>query len=169
MSANEAIAPNGLASPAPAESKVGRLWPWLRLILLGLLLAAVTGTVMVLPLLPDSRIVLETGDVAPQDVRAPRSITYESEIVRAEEQGRAASSVQPEYTRPDPALARRQVDRARKVLDYLGSVLADPLASDVQKRAWVLTVPELVGLSPEALEAALSLSEESWHRVQLET
>ncbi len=169
MSAIEAIAPNGLASPVPAESKVGRLWPWLRLILLGLLLAAVTGTVMALPLLPDSRVVLEPGDVAPQDVRAPRSITYESEILRAEERERAASRVQPEYTRPDPALARQQVDRARKVLDYLGSVLADPLASDVQKRAWVLTVPEMVGLSPEALEAFLTLSEESWHRVQLET
>ena len=144
-------------------------WPWLRLALLGSLLAGVVGAMMVLPLLPTERVVLEVGDVAAEDISAPRRITYESEILRAEEQERAASRVEPVYTLPNPALARQQLDRARQVLDYLGSVGADTLATGTQKRAWVLAVPELEGLAPEAVGDLISLSSDGWNQVQLET
>jgi len=146
-----------------------RWWAWLRLILLGMVLAGVTGTVMVLPLLPTGRVVLEEGDVAPEDIRAPRSITYESAILRMEEQERAAAAVRPIYTRPDPARARQQLDRARQVLDYLGAVRADTLASPAQKRGWILAVPELADFPSETLDILLTLPDESWDRVQWET
>jgi len=155
---------------APPARKLGHSWwAWLRLILLGMTLAAVTGVVMALPLLPSDRVVMEEGSVAPQDVRAPRPMTYESDILRAEEQARSAARVEPVYTLPDPALARQQLARARQVLDYLGSVRADKLASSARKRGWILAVPELSGLSAEAINDLLSLSDESWDRVQLET
>jgi hypothetical protein len=144
-------------------------WAWLRLILLGTVLAGVTGAVMALPLLPTGRVVLEEGDVAPQDIRVPRSVTYESTLLHARAQQQAVSQVEPIYTRPDPALARQQLDRARQVLDYLGSVRADPLASPAQKRGWILAVPELANLSSETLSGLLALSDEGWDRVQLET
>ena len=169
MGTNEATTPSRAAKPSAPESKMGRLWPWLRLILLGLVLAGVTGAVMALPILPDSRVVLEVGDVAPEDVRAPRSIAYNSEILRREEQERAASRIVPEYTTADSSLARQQRDRARKVLDYLGSVAADQIASSTERRAWILVVPEFADMAPEAVDALLALPEESWHRVQLET
>ena len=146
-----------------------RWWAWLRLVLLGTVLAGVTGVVMVLPLLPTGRVVLEEGDIAPEDIRVPRSVTYESTILRARAEDQAVSRVQPVYTLPDPALARQQLDRARQVLDYLGSVRADTLASYAQERAWILAVPELADLSLETLDVLLSLSDESWDRVQLET
>ena len=146
-----------------------RWWAWLRLILLGTMLAGVAGVVMVLPLLPTDRVVLEEGDVAPQDVRLPRSVTYESAILSARAQEQAVSQVEPVYTRPDPALARQQLDRARQVLDYLGSVRADTLASSAQKRAWILAVFELADLPLETLDDLLALPDESWDRVQLET
>jgi len=124
---------------------------------------------MALPLLPTGRVVLEEGYVAPEDIRAPRRVTYESAILRAEEQDRAASRVEPVYTLPDPALARQQLDRARQVLDYLGSVRADTLASSAQRRGWILAVSELADLSSETLDSLLGLPDESWDRVQLET
>jgi len=154
----------------PPPQQVGHCWwVWLRLILLGIVLAAVTGIVMALPLLPTGRVVLEEGYVAPEDIRAPRRVTYESAILRAEEQDRAASRVEPVYTLPDPALARQQLDRARQVLDYLGSVRADTLASSAQRRGWILAVSELADLSSETLDSLLGLPDESWDRVQLET
>ena len=146
-----------------------RWWAWLRLVLLGTALAGVTGVVMVLPLLPTGRVALEEGDVAPQDIRAPRSVTYESAILRARAQEQAVSQVEPIYTRPDPALARQQLGRVRQVLDYLGSVRADTLASSAQQRGWILAVPELSGLSADTLDGLLALSDESWDRVQLDT
>jgi putative nucleotidyltransferase with HDIG domain len=155
--------------PRPSRPVGHRWWAWLRLVLQGLVLAAVTGLVMALPLLPTGQVALEEGDVAPQDIRAPRRITYESAILRAEEQNRAASRVEPVYTRSDPALARQQLDRARQVLDYLGAVRADTLASSARQRGWILAVPELADLSSETLDGLLALSDESWDRVQLET
>ncbi|RLC65461.1 MAG: hypothetical protein DRI48_06670, partial [Chloroflexi bacterium] len=145
-----------------------RWWAWLRLILLGTVLSGVTGAVIVLPLLPVERVVLEEGEVAPRDIRAPRSVTYESGILYAEAQERAAARVEPIYTPPDPAIARQQLDRARKVLNYLGAVRADTLASAAQKRAWILAVPELVDASSGTIEKLLALSDESWNRVHAE-
>jgi putative nucleotidyltransferase with HDIG domain len=144
-------------------------WVWLRLVLLGIALAAVTGVVMARPLLPTGQVVLEVGDVAPQDIHAPRSLTYDSAIRQAEEQELAASQVEPVYTPSNPALAREQLDRAREVLDYLGSVRADALASAAQKRGWALAVSELSELTSETLDSLLALPDESWDRVQLET
>lgn len=144
-------------------------WPWLRLVLLGTLLAMVTGVCTALPLLPSGQVVLEVGDVAPRDIRAPRRITYESAILHAEEQARAAAAVEPVYTLPDPALGRQQLDRARQVLDFLGSVRADPLASLARKRGWILAVPELADLSSATLDTLLTLSDAGWDRVQMDT
>jgi putative nucleotidyltransferase with HDIG domain len=148
-------------------------WAWLRLVLLGIMLAGITTVVMILPRLPNSllptgRVAIKIGDVAPEDIRAPRSVTYESAILRTREQERAARDVQPVYSLPNPAIARQQLDRARQVLDYLGSVRADTLASAAQRRGWILAVPELIDLSLDALVGLLDLSDASWDRVQLE-
>jgi len=168
MSTNATDTRGNGAKPSPRR-RGHRWWAWLRLILLGTVLAGVTGAVMVLPLLPTERVVLEEGDVAPRDIRAPRRFTYESALLRAAEQLRAAAGVRPVYTRPDPALARQQLDRARQVLDYLGSVRADTLASFAKQRGWILAVPELSDLPSETLDGLLALPDESWDRVQLET
>ncbi|MCP4538156.1 MAG: HDIG domain-containing protein [Chloroflexi bacterium] len=149
-------------------------WAWLRLILLGAVLAGITGLVMVLPRLPDSvlstgRVALAEGDVVPQDIRAPRSLTYESAIRYAEAQDRAANAVQSIYTLPDPTYARQQLGRSYLVLDYLGSIRADILASAAQRHGWIWAVSELADIPPEALDDLLALSDASWDRVQSET
>ncbi len=155
---------------ASTKDQDKRSWvAWLRVIVLGLVLTAVTGVVMAHPLLPTGQVQLEEGDVATEHIRAPRRLTYESDILREQAQDRAAAEVASIYTTPDPALARQQLDRAREVLDYLGSVRADSLASTARKRSWVLAVPELENLSLEMVEKLLALSNESWDRVQLET
>jgi putative nucleotidyltransferase with HDIG domain len=144
-------------------------WAWVRLILLGLVLAGISGVVMVLPLLPTEQVVIEAGGVAPRDISAPRRVSYESAILTAEQEDRAAASVQPVYTSPDDALARQQFDRARQVLDYLGSVRADTLASPAQKRALIWAVPDLADLSADMIDSLLSLSDDGWNLVEHET
>jgi len=154
-----------------SQRRTGHGWgAWLRLILLGAALAAFTGAVMVLPMfLPTGQVVLEEGDVATEDIRAPERIRYASDILSAREREQAAAEVEPVYSLPDPALARQQLDRARQVLDYLGSVRADTLAPPAQKRSWILAVPELANFPSDALDTLLTLSDASWDRVQLET
>jgi putative nucleotidyltransferase with HDIG domain len=144
-------------------------WEWVRLILLGIVLAGISATVMVFPLLPTDQVVIEAGEVAPRDILAPNRVSYESAILTAEQQDRAAAAVAPIYTDPDPLLARQQFDRARQVLDYLGTVRADTLASPAQQRGLIWDVTELSHLSAEALNNLLGLSDDSWDRVEHET
>ncbi|MCX7854490.1 MAG: HDIG domain-containing protein [Anaerolineae bacterium] len=143
-------------------------WLWGRLTLLALLLALVSTFLLSFPLLPSGRVVLEVGDVAPQDIRSPRRITYESAIRTAEQQQQAEAAVSPVYTAPDPNLTRQQLERARQVLDYLSAVRADPYATPAQRRAWTLAVPELKDLPPAVADLLPALSDESWNQVQLE-
>lgn len=124
---------------------------------------------MALPMLPTDQVVLKEGDIAPEDIIAPRSVTYESSILRAQAEEQAANEVEPIYTVPDPAWARQQRDRAQQVLDYLGSVRADALASPVRKKGWILAVTELADLAPDVLDDFLLLSDAGWDKVQLET
>lgn len=144
-------------------------WAWLRLVLLGLVLVVVTGLVIANPILLTGRVVLEVGDVAAEDIRAPRSLTYESALKTAELRAQASAAVEPIYTLPDQAIARQQLERARQVLDYLGSVRADQLAAQARKRGWILAVPELADLPAEILDLMLALPDASWDRVNFET
>jgi len=144
-------------------------WEWVRLVLLGIVLAGISAVVMVFPLLPTEQVAIEAGEVAPRDILAPDHVSYESAILTAEQEERAAASVAPIYTEPDPALARQQFDRARQVLDYLGTVRADTLASPAQQRSLIGAVPELSHLSTETLNNLLELSDDGWDRVEHET
>jgi putative nucleotidyltransferase with HDIG domain len=142
------------------------------LALAALVLLGLSTYLLSFPLL-SPRPVLEAGDIAPRDIRAPRRITYESAIRTAQERQRAEVEVEPVYTAADASLARElareQLARARQVFPYLDSIRADPFATPAQRRAWLLAVPELSELSPADADLILDLSEESWSRVQLET
>ncbi len=152
----------------PRGHKRRNWWIWSRLALTALALAALSTFLLSFPLFPSGRLVLEEGDIAPQDVRAPRRITYESTIRTAEQRELAEAAVAPVYTEPDSDLARQQLERTHHVLDYLSSVRADTFATPAQRRAWVLAVPELADLPTDTADTLLTLPEESWDRVKSE-
>ncbi len=111
---------------------------------------------------------LAPGDVALQDIRAPRDLNYVSEILSAQAEAEAVRHVAPRYTSPDSAVARDQYNRARKVLAYLRALRADSYASDSQKYAWLLAVPELSDVSQNTANIIFTLPDANWDRVRLE-
>lgn len=143
-------------------------WGWVRLALATCAVAMLAIFLLAFPLFPSGRLVLEEGDIAPRDLRAPRTFAYESAIRTAEQQQLAVAAVEDVYTTPDSDLARQQLVRARQVMDYLSSVRADSLATPSQRRAWVRAVPELADLAVTDIDLLLALSAESWDRVQVE-
>jgi cyclic-di-AMP phosphodiesterase PgpH len=108
------------------------------------------------------------GDVVSQDIRAPRDITFVSDILSQQAREDAARRVQPLYTAPDSDIARGQYNRARDVLAYLRALRADPVGSEKRRSAWVRAVPELSDLSESDVEMILTMSDAGWNRVQLE-
>jgi putative nucleotidyltransferase with HDIG domain len=161
-------AANGATEGDDRQDRLRRWWVWARLILFALLLLALTTILISFPLLTAGRLVLEEDDVAPEDIRAPRRISFESALLTAERRDEAERSVTPVYTNADSDLARQQLERVRYVMDYIVSVRSDPFATPAQRRAWTLAVPELSDISPAIIDQTYSLSEESWSRVQLE-
>jgi putative nucleotidyltransferase with HDIG domain len=110
---------------------------------------------------------LQAGEVAPQDIVAPRAITYPSEILTEQQKNAAARSVAPIYSSPDTGIARRQLERLRATLSYITTVRADSFASAEQKIS-DLAALEDIHLDQETAQKILALTDARWQAVQQE-
>jgi len=154
-------------SPRPPISSLDR-WSIGRAIILGILLTAVTSAVLLTDFLPSNQVYLEVGDVSPEDILAPKDLSYESQIRTRQAQEAQVGSVPEIYDPPDTSVARQQEVLARRIMDYINAVRQDPYASPEDKAAWIAAIPDLE-LSPEAISQMLELSEEEWQVVREET
>ncbi len=110
---------------------------------------------------------LEVGDVAPQDYRAPRSITYVSEEMTEQRREAAARAVETRYTPPSTTIARQQLEKLRGSLAFINSVRADKHASNKQKLEDLSALDE-IQLGPETANAILAMSDSRWQAVHQE-
>lgn len=110
---------------------------------------------------------LQSGQVAPEDVLAPASITYESDVLTEQRRETVERSVAPVYTRADTRVARQQLERLRSALAYISNVRADSFGSEQEKLA-DLAALEDIHLSQETAGQILALSDSRWQVVQQE-
>jgi len=110
---------------------------------------------------------LEVGDVAPAEIVAPRTISYESEVLTEAKRQAAADAVTPVYAIPNTAIARTQVNQLRALLTYINSVRTDEYATIEQKSA-DLSATQDINLSPDSIDQLLNLPDTSWQAVQQE-
>lgn len=123
-----------------------------------------TGLVAYQKLSPLEGVALAVGQVAPTDIRAPRSITYASEVLTTLAQQSAADAVRPVYDPPDPNVLRQQVQLARNLLDYLESVRADRYAKRDQQLLDIKAI-SAVKLPADLGASMLDLTEDQWKDV----
>jgi hypothetical protein len=153
------------------ESQARSRWPSRRNLILSLLILLGTGLTFIaleLPLYarlsaPEFR----AGDVSPQDVVAPRTLEYISEISTTRQLEAAAQAVPQVYTLPDTAVARRQLERLRATLAYITSVRADTFATPEQKMA-DLAALEDIHIAQDTAGRILALSDARWQTIQQE-
>lgn len=136
-----------------------------------MLLLALTGLSLIAVLYPLStslaRPKLEAGQVAQQDILAPRTTSYESDILTEQQKDAAARLTAPVYTSPDTSVARQQASRLRDVLAYVSSVRADTHSSLEQKLS-DLSALEDIQLRQETAQKVLALTDARWQTVQQE-
>lgn len=146
-------------------------WPSRRTVFLTLLILISMGLVLVALLAPGyvrlSSAPPQVGEVASQDILAPRSITYISEIRTEQQREAAARSVLPIYTQADTSIARRQLERLRATQAFITSVRADEFAS-LEQKVSDLTALEFIHLNQETAQNILALNETRWQTVQQE-
>jgi putative nucleotidyltransferase with HDIG domain len=128
-----------------------------------LALAAVLAPMLADALAPP----LQEGQIAARDYRAPRAISYVSEIRTEQRRRTAEQAVVPIYTLPDTRVARRQMELLRAALAYIQSVRSDAYASPEQKRSDLAALEE-APLKPQTIEAILDLNDARWQAIQQE-
>ncbi len=145
------------------ESKLKRT---LRGVLLAFLLWASWVGVSLLNIYP-RRVSVAIGDVSPVDIKAPRDLTYISEVKTNEARAKAAAQIADIYDGPNLDIASQQIQHLQQVLDYMSVIRHDPYASREEKLGLLAEIPGL-GLSDAELVKILDLNEERWNAVAAE-
>jgi len=137
----------------------------------GILLIITAILAFLMLILPDilrqSALQMQLGDVASQDILAPYSLSYESDVLTERARQEAANSVQPIYLPTDPSIGRRQVEKLKDVLYFITTVRLDPFASMDQKISDVQTAENL-NLSEETIIRILELNDARMHAIETE-
>ncbi len=133
---------------------------WVVLLLLVLLAVVIIN--------PSPSATLRAGSVSPQDIRAPRRITFVSQVRTQQAREAAAANVAPIYTPPDRALAIKQLSTAQQVADFITKVRDDSTLPRSEKVKRIADL-EPVQFSSEAIDAVLSFSDKEWEAVTKET
>ncbi len=117
---------------------------------------------------PSDGVTLTIGQVAPADILAPRSITYDSEVLTRLSRQAAADAVRDVYDPPNPGILRQQIQFARHVLDYINNVRHDSYATPSQQNADLAAITAL-HLSPDVSSNLLTMPDDGWKVIDEQT
>lgn len=142
-------------------------------LLLAAVTAAILGAIFAVELTlftrpqPTSQDLAE-GKASPITILAAAQTTYASEKLTKDARTQAGEAVRDVYDSPDANIAREQVRRAARLIDFLDTVRADPYASDAEKVDWVQALPR-VEVSPEVISRTIALDAAAYRQVISET
>jgi len=110
---------------------------------------------------------LSVGDVAPQDLRAPRNIQYASDVLTEAARTEAERAVAPVYLPPDTTIARTQSEALNAILISISSIRTDQIATLEQKKSELIAIQGLT-LQSGSQDTLLALTDTRWEMVQPE-
>ena len=116
----------------------------------------------------DSAYPMAIGEASPQDILAPYSLTFESEVLTEKARQEAADGISPIYLPTDPSIGRRQAESLRTILYFITTVRQDDFAALEQQIADIQAI-EAIDLSDETITRILQLSDSRWEAVESET
>jgi putative nucleotidyltransferase with HDIG domain len=129
---------------------------------------ALSYAALILPIaLRPSYLPITIGGVAPQDIQAPTSLTYESTVQTEAAKKDAEHSISPIYLPADPAIARQKLDELRTIMGYISSVRTDKYASREQKTQDIQLIKN-VKFDPDETIIILDLADDRWESIQQE-
>lgn len=101
------------------------------------------------------------------DILAPRTVTYTSEVLTEQAREQAINNVQDVYTQIDPEIGRGQLSLVQSVFSFIDVVRNDAQASTETKLSYLQAI-EGVTIEEEVGEALLSLSAAEFEGVRSE-
>lgn len=111
---------------------------------------------------------LKVGDVTTQDILAPRTVTYISDILTEQAKKDAEDMVGKVYLPADPTISRNQGQYLRYSFQFITTVREDEYSSILQKIE-DMNKMVFVRLDESTINQILDLSETDWETVQTES
>ena len=111
---------------------------------------------------------MQIGDVASQDILAPYSLSFESEVLTERARREAENTIEPIYLPTDPSIGRRQVERLRTVLLYIASIRQDSYATLDEKILDIQAIKD-INLLDDIILRILQLSDTRWNAIESES
>ncbi|MBI4731401.1 MAG: hypothetical protein HY781_04615 [Chloroflexi bacterium] len=140
-------------------------WPTLVLVCTGILafLALIQSWALRQDNLP-----LQAGDVASQDLHAPRDIQYVSEVLTEQARDAAERAVAPVYGAPDPAIGRAQTDQLNLLLQQISAIRDDEVEITFEQKLIDLAALRDPPIPNNSASFLLTLPPERWDLVRSE-
>jgi len=152
------------------ESRWQRIWQRLTtgsaplwLFAVGLTLALTL--VLSFNLVTRAQVSVSVGEPATQDVIAPQSISFYSDVLTEQAREQARAGVSNVYDPLDLSLAREQINRARNIFNFIDVVRADTMANEETKLRYLRSIEDLV-IEPEIARSLLNLSAAEYGAVE---
>ncbi|MEJ5313910.1 MAG: HDIG domain-containing metalloprotein [Anaerolinea sp.] len=105
--------------------------------------------------------------MAPQDIEAPYSLSYVSEVLTEQARQEAEQKTLPVYLPSDASITRRQIEKLRITFQYINAIRQDPYASLEQKIEDLQKAKDL-NLTQEEINIILTLDQSNWELIQSE-
>jgi membrane-associated HD superfamily phosphohydrolase len=115
-----------------------------------------------------SEYTLNIGDVTTQDILAPRTLTFASEILTQKARADAESRVMPVYLPVDLEISKSQLVRLKADLTQIESIRSD-LTSAEETRIAQLTAITVYGFSEADAKNLLAMSTTTWDAVSTQS
>ena len=104
-----------------------------------------------------AQVSVSVGEPASEDIIAPQSISFYSDVLTEQAREQARAGVTNVYDPLDLSLAREQINRARDIFNFIEVVRADTMANEETKLRYLQSIEGLV-IEPEIARSLLSLS-----------
>ena len=134
---------------------------WLFAVALTIILTAVYSFNLVL----SPQVSVTLGEPAAEEVLAPRSISFYSEVLTEQAREQAQARVADVYSSPDVSIARAQLNKVRSTFSFIEVVRADNQA-DLATRLRYLSQIEGVNIEPELAELLLGFTSDEFLAVR---
>jgi cyclic-di-AMP phosphodiesterase PgpH len=118
--------------------------------------------------LRQTSLALAVGDVASQDLRAPREANFVSNVLTNAARDEAERAVPPVYVPPDPSIARAQAAHLNTILQAISVIRSERSTSPEAKKIALAAIQGLA-LQADQMDSLIALSESRWTLVRQET
>lgn len=112
-----------------------------------------------------AEVAAELGQPAPEDIFAPRDLTYTSELLTQQAREQAVRAVADIYTPLDLAIGRAQLAEARAIFSFIETVRADSSASIEQKLVYLQSIEDL-RITEDVARGLLDLSQTDYEEAK---